>query len=97
MCYMALGDSLVARRAEDVMIVARYAAKALGAKPVLRAEGRAAVPAAHAKYLEPGLIAGFETADAPPSWEKLIADETIAYPFSCTVRGALALYDWTDL
>ena len=96
-CLMALGDSIVARRAEDVALVARQVAEMLGAKPVLRAEGRAAVPAAHAKYLEPELFAGFETVRAPASWEKLVADETIAYPFSCTVRGALAAYDWTDL
>ena len=96
-CLVALGDSLVARRAEDVALVARHVAATLGAKPLLRAEGRAAVPAAHAKYLEPDLFAGFETARAPEAWEKLIADEQIPYPFSCAVRGALALYDWTDL
>ena len=55
------------------------------------------MPAAHAKYLEPDLFAGFETAHEPASWERLVADETIAYPFSCAVRGALAAYDWTEL
>ena len=96
-CLMALGDSLVARRAEDVMLVADAVAKTLGAKPVLRAEGRAAVPAAHAKYLEPQLFAGFETVREPASWEALVKDEAIPYAFSCTVRGALKAYDWTDL
>ena len=96
-CLIALGDSLVARRAEDVALVARQVAKALGARPTLRAEGRAAVPAAHARYLEPGLFAGFETVREPASWESLFADDQLVYPFACTVRGALALYDWTDL
>ena len=94
---MARGDSLVARRAEDVMLVADAVAKTLGAKPVLRAEGRAAIPAAHAKYLEPQLFAGFETVREPASWEALVKDEAIPYAFSCTVRGALKAYDWTDL
>ena len=97
MCLMALGDSLVARRAEDAMVAARYVAKTLGAKPLLVAEGRAVIPAVHARYLEPELFAGLETAREPTGWEDLVADETIAYPFSNTVRGALALYDWTDL
>ena len=96
-CLIALGDSLVARRAEDVMLVARQVAKALGAKPVLLAEGRAAIPAAHARYLEPALFDSLEISRAPESWERLIADETIPYPFACIVRGALAAYDWTDL
>lgn len=94
---MALGDSLVARRAEDIMLAARCVKDALGKTPILHAEGRAVVPAAHAKYLEPRLFAGVETVRMPASWEGLIADETIAYPFSCVVHNALKTYDWKGL
>jgi len=97
MCLMTLGDSLVARRAEDVMMAADCVASALGAKPVLHAEGRAVIPAVHAKYLEPGLFAGLEIERTPPSWSSLIADESIVFPFSGAVRGALTSYDWTEL
>lgn len=96
-CLMALGDSLVARRAEDLMLAAREVAKALGAPPLLRAEGRAVIPAAHARFLEPQLFAGAETAREPPSWAALVADETRTGGFADLVRGALCVYDWTDL
>ena len=43
------------------------------------------------------MFASLETAQEPEPWEKLIADETLSYPFSCAVRGALEAYDWTDL
>ena len=93
----ALGDSLVARRAEDISLAARYVAKAVGAKPVLRAEGRACVSAAHAAYLDRELFAGLEMADAPVSWRKVVEDDSIFYSFSLLVHGALRSYDWMDL
>ena len=97
LCLMALGDSIVARRAEDVAIAARYVKKAFGTAPLLRAEGRSVVPAVHAHFLEPDLFAGLELKRAPEAWERIVADETIEFPVSCVVRGALAAYDWTDL
>ena len=33
----------------------------------------------------------------PASWEGLIADETLADPFSCVVHNALKTYDWKGL
>lgn len=96
-CLYALGESLVARRAEDIAVVARYVAKALGAKPLLRAEGRAVVPAAHARFLERDLFAGFESVRAPESWAEVVRNDSVLYRLSLIVNGALREYDWTDL
>lgn len=96
-CLYALGESLVSRRAEDIAVVARYVAKALGSKPVLHAEGRAVVPAAHARFLERDLFAGFESARAPEAWADVVRNDDVIYRLSLIVNGALREYDWTDL
>lgn len=92
-----LGDSIVARRAEDISIVARYVRETLGAAPLLYAEGRAVIPAAHARYLDPSAFSGIETAKEPLSWSEVFADETKRFPFANCVYGAMRSYDWAEL
>ena len=94
----AIGENLVARRAEDAALAARwFAALCGGDVPELRAEGRAVIPAAHAKFLEKGAFAGYAAENPPASWRSLLADPTIDSRFADLVNGALRVYDWTDL
>ncbi len=95
---IAIGENLAGRRAEDVALAARHFAKIAGAERVaLVAHGTAAIPAAHAHALEPGLFSTFETKNPPPSWRKVLSDPTIQFFFADVVHGALPVYDWTDL
>ena len=94
----AIGENLVARRAEDAALAARwFAALCGGDRPELRAEGHAAIPAAHAKFLEKDAFAGYAAENAPASWRQLLADPTIDSRFADLVNGAIRVYDWTDL
>ena len=94
----AIGENLVARRAEDAALAARwFAALCGGDRPELYVEGRAAIPAAHAKFLEKETFAGFAVEQSPASWRQLLADPTIESRFADLVNGALRVYDWTDL
>ena len=96
--YYALGDSLVARRAEDLLLVARYVSETLGeAPPDLLAEGRAVMPAVHAHFLERDAFGGIEIYRAPLGWSALLEDDTASYPFANCIQGALHEYDWMDL
>ena len=98
MLSLAIGENLVARRAEDAAIAARYFAElAGGGKVTIQVTGTAAIPAAHAYYLERGLFASFDMKSAPASWRKVLEDPDVAYAFADTVYGALRVYDWTDL
>ena len=95
--YYALGDSLVARRAEDLLLVARQVSETLGGVPDLLAEGRAVIPAVHAHFLERDVFGGIEIGRAPLGWSALLEDDAASYPFANCVQGALREYDWTDL
>ena len=95
--YYALGDSLVARRAEDLLLVARHASETLGGVPDLLAEGRAVLPAVHAHFLERDAFGGIEIGRSPLGWSALLEDDTASYPFANCIQGALCEYDWTDL
>ena len=89
---------LVARRAEDVAIAARHFAAMTGAgKVALSASGAAAIPAAHAYFLERGLFDSFETKSAPVPWRKVLEDPEVPFAFADTVYGAMRVYDWVDL
>lgn len=96
MLYL-LGESLVGRRAEEIIVCARAHAAAHGGAPViLHARGGLAVAAAHAFAAEPTLFAKLELADAPLAWAEVIrrADR---FNFALCVQNALRFYDWTDL
>ena len=98
MLSFAIGENLVARRAEDVALAARhFAAMAWAEKVALSASGAAAIPAAHAYFLERGLFASFEMASAPVSWRKVLEDPEVSFAFADTVHGAMRVYDWVDL
>ena len=57
----------------------------------------AAIPAAHAFFLERGLFTAFSTKDAPPSWRDVVNRPELHFSFADTVFGALRIYDWSDL
>ena len=98
MLSFAIGENLVARRAEDAALAARAFAGLAGAKRVaLAAVGAAAIPAAHAYFLERDSFASFASESAPPAWRKVLADPETPFAFADTVHGALRTYDWIDL
>ena len=57
----------------------------------------AAIPAAHAYFLERASFASFASESAPPAWRKVLADPETPFAFADTVHGALRTYDWIDL
>lgn len=95
---ISVGENFAARRAEDAAIAARHFASMAGVRGVeLRARGAAAIPAAHAFFLERGLFTAFSTKDAPPSWRDVVNRPELHFSFADTVFGALRIYDWSDL
>ena len=95
---IAAGQNLAALRAEDAALAARHFASMLGVERVaLVAHSAAAIPAAHAYFLERGLFSSFATSAPPPSWHEMVRSPTAASSFANTVFGALRAYDWTDL
>ena len=98
MLSFAIGENLVARRAEDAAIAARHLAEMTGVKRVsLFASGAAAIPAAHAYFLERGLFESIELRSTPPSWRKAVESPEVPFFFADVVHGALRVYDWTEL
>ena len=98
MLSFAIGENLVARRSEDVALAAQRFADLAGVKRVaLEAVGAAAIPAAHAYFLERAYFASFASEAAPPAWRKVLADPETPFAFADTVHGALRTYDWIDL
>jgi hypothetical protein len=96
--YYWLGRNLAGARTEDVLVCARELSERCGGAPVrIVAEGRASVPAAHARFLEPELVASLETVDPPPSWRAVVSDVSLRTTYADCVQGALRVYDWTDL
>ena len=96
--YEWLGTSLVAKRAERFIFEAkRFAAANGGSKMTLKADGRSAIPAAHAWYLRPDLFAGVEITNPPLSWRDAVADPCAPLSAQDLVFGALKAYDWIDL
>lgn len=97
MLYL-LGRSLVAMRAEDMLICAQTLSKACGNAPViLCADSDAVVAAYHAYAAEPGLFNRVEALGSLPlSWSEVVRSSH-AFSFSDCVHNALRYYDWTDL
>ena len=95
---ISIGQNLASLRAEDAAIAARHFASMLGGESVaLVAHTEAAIPAAHAYFLERDLFSSFATVSPPPSWHKMVRSPTAPSSFANTVFGALKAYDWTDL
>ena len=94
----SMGENLAARRAEDAALAARHFAVLAGTERVaLVASGAAAIPAAHAFALERRLFSSFEVKSAPPSWHEAMADPDKPLFIADIIRGALPVYDWTEL
>lgn len=93
--YALVGKELVGKRAEDILVAARFAAR--GGKVRLVAKGRAAISAAHARAAEPTLFSSLELVQPPASWEEVLLNPTIPWRFADIVHNAWRHYDWTDL
>jgi len=91
-----LGSSLVGRRAGELIALGKEAKRRFGKNPDIIAQGRLAVPAAHAMAAEPGLFTGHEFIDPPASWEDSVRTHAMTL-YSMAVHGALLHYDWVDL
>ena len=99
MKYYHLGENMVAHRTEDIIAAADAAKKILpniGAFE-LEAYGRAAIPAAHAKFLGEGRFTAVKLVKPTCSWRQMIDDENLFTRFADVVHGAYRYYDWVDL
>ena len=93
-----LGRSWLAMRAEDLLISARWLARASGQKRVaIHATGEIVPAAWHAGYLEPELIADTQVADGLKSWRELMRSRDAYRHIHQAVHGALRFYDLPDL
>ena len=100
-----LGRSYVGMRAEDVLTVARHAARHLGGGgPVdgvdgvdLVAVGNVGVPALHAAALEPSLFRSVKLSQTLISWASVIHCRLTRLQYANVVHGALLEYDLPNL
>ena len=91
-----LGESMVGRRATDILSCAAYL-KVLSGKPVTLVAARTAViPAAHAFAADRATFGATEFTERPPSWADQLRGRG-QIPYCDCVYGALRAYDWTDL
>lgn len=91
-----LGESLVGRRATDILVAADYMKNRFGASSSLHAVGRVAIAAAHARAADPSLVSSVESVETPKSWVETVKSDAYMYYSDC-VQGALLEYDWKDL
>lgn len=97
MLYL-LGRSLVALRAEDILICAQTLSQRCGNAPVILCAGSGTIVATyHACAAEPALFSRVETLAAPPLAWSAVVRAADRYSFSDCVQNALRFYDWTEL
>ena len=98
MLYL-MGESMVGRRASDILLLADWLKRRFGKAPRVCAKGSVAIAAAHAFAADRSLVAGVEVSDAPPSWSEIIETPGAPIPnrYAWCVNGALIHYDWTEL
>ena len=98
MLYL-LGESMVGRRASDILMLADWLKGRCKVAPRLVAKGSAAIAAAHAFAADRAVFANVEVSDAPPSWSELVEAQGVppVNRYTWCVHGALLEYDWTDL
>lgn len=98
MLYL-MGESMVGRRASDILLFVSWLRERYGAVPRIVAKDSVAIAAAHAFAADRALFSSVEVSDAPPSWSELV--EATGAPlmnrYAWCVHGALLEYDWTDL
>ena len=102
--YLAylLGDSLVAKRVEDVLdsadFVAYYQKPRQQPRRVhLVAEGQSGIVALHAAALHPELFASVTLKQTPASWTSIVGSSSPAGQLDSTVHGVLRYWDLPDL
>ncbi len=100
--HYLLGESLVGRRATDLLVWADVLAKRCGGRrPLLLASGPMAIPAAHAVAADAAAWSGVTLANRPKSWSEVLSvgskgtNELLRYA-DVVPRAALG-YDWTEL
>ncbi len=95
-----LGTSLLAKRAEEILVCARYLATAdlPTPRPVhLVSVGRVGPPALHAAALESQLFATVTLCGSLASWSDVVHTPQSKNQFVNLVHGALRVYDLPDL
>ena len=93
-----LGQSLVALRAEDCLVVCRWLSQAEGVDSIeLVASGELTVPALHAAALHPELVSAIETRRGLTSWSDVASTPLTENQVPGLVHGALRAYDLPDL
>lgn len=98
MSYL-LGESLVGRQAEDILVAARFLAQ-FDARPRrvhLAAAGRIGVAALHAAAIDPQQFASLRLRNTLRTWTDLVGEPTAPDYLPTVVHGALKLYDLPDL
>jgi len=91
-----LARSLVGVRAEEINVLADHLVRTRGGAVRLRAEGRLAIPAAHARAAAPVLFADLACPEPPPAWADSVRAAGVVR-YAEAVQGALLDYDWVDL
>ncbi len=96
-----LGTSLLAMRAEDILVSARWlASNALGKKPKavhLVSIGQTGPAALHAAALQPDLFASVTLNHCLVSWSNVVRTPLAKNQFANLIHGALRVYDLPDL
>ncbi|MHB8899493.1 MAG: alpha/beta hydrolase family protein [Thermoguttaceae bacterium] len=96
-----LGTSLLAIRAEEILLCARHLStveSASSPRPVhLSTVGRTGPPAVHAAALEPQLFATLTFSGSLVSWSNVVVTPQSKNQFANLVHGALRAYDLPDL
>ena len=100
--YMAylMGQSVVGRHAEDILIAAQWTADYQSKQPRevhLIANGRTCVAAMHAAALREKGFASVTLNEGPKSWTEIAGSPAHANWLTTTVHGGLKLYDLPDL
>ena len=98
MLYL-IGESMVGRRASDILLLADWLKRRFGMQVNLAAKGSVSIAAAHAFAADRMSFAKIAVSDAPPSWSELVEHPGVPLPnrYAWCVNGALLEYDWTDL
>lgn len=98
MLYL-MGESMVGRRASDILLLADWMKRRFGSPVRLVAKESVAIAAAHAFAADRSLFAEVRTSDAPPSWAEIVEHPgaPLANRYTWCVNGALLEYDWPDL
>ena len=90
-----LGESLVGRRATDILACAAYLKRLSGRPVTLVAARTAVIPAAHAFAVNRMCFGGLELTERPASWADQVRGRGLV-SYCDGVFGALRAYDWTD-